>query len=82
MFRHIRLAKTNFQKKSKTKKLPLKTPQKQKSKECSSELMLKTNTFQTHYISKDQFSKICKTKKLPPKTPPKNEKQRRCDLMN
>ena len=49
MFRHIGLAKTNFEKKnSKTQKLPPKTPKNQKSKkECFSELIMKTKNVQT-----------------------------------
>ena len=56
MFRRIRLANKIFQKNQKLKNYPLKPPQNQKAKkECSSELMLKTKKFQTHYISKDQY---------------------------
>ena len=48
MFRHLRLAKNNFQKIQKLKNYPLKPQKKQKSKkECSNELMLKTKNVQT-----------------------------------
>ena len=63
MIRHLRLAKKNFQKNSKTKKLPPKTPQNQKSKkECSSKLMLKTKNVQTLRLEKNNFQKIQKLK--------------------
>ena len=48
MFKHLRLAKNNFQKNSKAQKLPPQTPENQKSKKvCSNELMWKTKNDQT-----------------------------------
>ena len=59
MIRHVRLAKNNFQKIQKLKNYPLKPPKTKKSnKECSIELMLKTQHDKTHWISKQNVQQI------------------------
>ena len=81
MFRHISLVNKKS-KISKTKKLPPKPPKNQKSKkECSSELMLKTNNVQTHWVSKQKIQTFQKLKNNHLKTP-KTKNQRRIALVN